>query len=92
MENLGTDQKLRIGTLVAKVLGAIATGIAKQGVGQLPDDMVKGIGSALGRTAEIGKAATKEGQKLLETTTGTGKGVVEGLKGLFGGNKQEPNK
>jgi len=91
MENLGTDQKLRIGTLVAKVLGAIATGIAKQGVGLLPDDMVSGVESALGKGAEIGKAATKEGKKILETTTGAGKDVVEGLKGLFGG-KQEPNK
>ena len=91
MTDLGADKKLRIGTLVAKVLGAIATGIAKQGVGLLPDDMVSGIGSALGKGAEMGKAATKEGKKLLETTTGAGKGVVEGLGGLLGG-KKDPNK
>jgi len=54
--------------------------------------MVSGIGSALGKTAEIGKAATKEGQKVLEKTTGAGKEVVEGLKGFLGGNKREPNK
>jgi hypothetical protein len=89
MENLGTDKKLSMGKLVAKVLGAMATGVAKQGVGLLPDDMVKGIGSALGKTAEMGKAAAEEGKKLLETTTGTG--VVEGIKGLFGGKKEEPN-
>ncbi|MFH1370701.1 MAG: hypothetical protein ABII09_05390 [Planctomycetota bacterium] len=89
MENLGTDKKLRIGTLVAKVLGAMATGVAKQGVGLLPDDMVKGIGSALGKTAEIGKAAAEEGKKVLESTTEAGKGVMEGVKGLLGGKKEE---
>ena len=85
MENLGTDKKLNMGALVAKILGAMATGVAKQGVGLLPDDMVKGIGSALGKTAELGKDAVK-------TTTEAGKGVVEGIKGLFGGKKTEPNK
>jgi hypothetical protein len=85
MENLGTDKKLSMGALVAKILGAMATGVAKQGVGLLPDDMVKGIGSALGKTAELGKDAVK-------TTTEAGKGVVEGIKGLFGGKKTEPNK
>jgi hypothetical protein len=92
MDNLGTDQKLRIGTLVAKIMGAMATGVAKQGVGLLPDDMVKGIGSTLGKTAEVGKAAVKEGQKALDKTTGAGKDVVQGLKGLLGGKKEEPNK
>jgi hypothetical protein len=89
MENLGTDNKLNIGTLTAKILAAIATGVAKQGAGLLPDDMVKGIGSALGKTAEMGKAATKEGQKVLETTKDAGKGVVEGVKGMFGGKKEQ---
>jgi hypothetical protein len=88
MENLGTDKKLSMGTLVAKVLGAIATGVAKQGVGLLPDDMVKGIGSALGKTAEMGKAAAEEGKKVLESTTDAGKGVLEGVKGLLGGKKE----
>jgi hypothetical protein len=89
MTDLGGDKKLRIGTLVAKVLGAMATGIARQGAGLLPDDMVNGIGSALGKTADIG---IKEGQKMLESTAGEGKGVVEGFKGLLGGKKSEPNK
>jgi hypothetical protein len=92
MENLGSDQKLRIGTLVAKIMGAMATGIAKQGVGLLPDDMVKGIGSTLGKTAEMGKAAAQQGEKALEQTTGAGKDVVQGLKGLLGGKKTDPNK
>jgi hypothetical protein len=92
MTDLGTDKKLNIGTLVAKILGAIATGIAKQGVGLLPDDMVNGIGSALGKSVEMGKAATKQGQKMLETSAGAGKDVIKGVTGLFGGKKNEPNK
>jgi hypothetical protein len=80
MENLGTDKKLSVSSLVAKVMSALATGVAKQGAGLLPDDMVKGIGSTLGKTAEFGKGAVK-------TTTEAGKNVVEGVKGILGGKK-----
>ncbi len=89
MENLGSESKLDIGKLTAKVLGAIAAGVAKQGAGLLPDDMVKGIGSAVGLTIDIGKAATKEGQKVLETGADAGKEVLGGLKDLLGGKKKE---
>jgi hypothetical protein len=92
MTDLGGDKKLNMGVLSAKILSAISMGIAKQGAVVLPRDMVNGIGSALGKTADIGKAATKEGQKLLETTAGAGKGVIDGFKGLLGGKKSEPNK
>jgi hypothetical protein len=89
MENLGTDNKLSTSALTAKILAAIAAGVAKQGAGLLPDEMVSDIGSALGRTAEIGKAATKEGKKILETTTGAGKDAVDGIKNLFKLRKDE---
>ena len=89
MENLGTDKKLSVASLVAKVVSALAMGVAKQGAGLLPDDIVKGIGSTLGKTAELGMGAVKEGQKALETTTDVGKGAVEGIKGLFGGKKDD---
>jgi hypothetical protein len=81
MENLGTDKKLSVASLVGKVMGALAVGIAKQGAGVLPDDMVKGIGSTLGGAAELGKDAVK-------STTEAGKNVVEGVKGLFGDKKK----
>jgi hypothetical protein len=81
MENLGTDKKLSVASLVSKVIGALASGIAKQGAGVLPDDMVKGLGSTLGKTAELGKDAVK-------STTEAGKNVVEGVKGLFGDKKK----
>ena len=89
MENLGTDSKLDMGTLFAKVLGALAVGVAKQGVGVLPKDMVSGIDSAVGELGSLGKGTVQEGQKALETTTGAGKGAVEGLKGLLGGKKDK---
>jgi hypothetical protein len=92
MNNLGTDKKLSIGILTTKVLKAIATGVAKQGAGVLPNDMVKGIGSSLDKATEMGKAATEEGQKMLEKTKDSGKEAVEGLKGLLGGKKEEPKK
>lgn len=79
MNNLGTDRKLSIGILTAKILKAIATGVAKQGAGVLPDDMVKGIGSSVDKAVEIGKTATEEGKKALDS----GKEAVEGIKGLF---------
>jgi hypothetical protein len=78
MENLGTDKKLSTGTLVAKVIGALAMGVARQGAGLLPDDMVKGIGSAVGGVVDLGKDV--------------GKGVVEGVKGLLGTKKEETKK
>ncbi|MDD5064497.1 MAG: AsmA family protein [Phycisphaerae bacterium] len=79
MDNLGTDKKLSIGILAAKVLKAIATGVAKQGAGVLPDEMVKGIGSSADKATEMGKAATEEGKKALDS----GKEALEGIKGLF---------
>jgi len=81
MTDLGTDKKLKTSELVAKVIGEIATGIAKQGAGLLPDDMVNGIGSSLDKAGEVGKTATQEGQK-----------AMEGIKGLFGGKKDETKK
>jgi hypothetical protein len=93
MENLGTDSKLSVAKLVAKVMGALATGVAKQGAGLLPKDMVNNInstiGSAFGQGAELGKTTLKEGQQALENTTGAGKNAVEGIKGLLGGQKDQ---
>jgi len=40
-------------------------------------------------TLDIGKAATKEGGKLIEAGKDVGKGVVEGLKGLLKPKKDE---
>jgi uncharacterized protein involved in outer membrane biogenesis len=89
MENLGTDSKLDAGILTAKVLTAIATGVAKQGAGVLPDDMIKGMGDALGAAIDLTTVTTQQGQKILESTGEAGKGVLEGLGGLLGGKKKQ---
>jgi hypothetical protein len=81
MENLGTDKKLSIATVVAKVMGALATGVAKQGAGLLPKDMVSGINSSVG-------SAFGQGAEALKGTAEAGKGAVEGIKGILGGKKK----
>jgi hypothetical protein len=82
MTNLGSDEKLDMAALSGKILAAIAQGIAEQGAGILPDDMVGAMKSTLAKTAELGKEAIK-------TTEDLGKGLTEGLKDLLKPKKQE---
>jgi uncharacterized protein involved in outer membrane biogenesis len=79
MTDLGTDNKLDTAKLSGKILLAIATGVAEQGAGLLPDDMTSAMKDTLSKTAELGKTAAEEGKKILEE----GKGVLEGFKGLL---------
>jgi hypothetical protein len=83
MTNLGSDNKLDTAKLTGKILVAITTGVAEQGAGILPDDLTNAMKTSLGKTAELGKAAAKEGQKLLEEGADTGKKVIEGVTGIF---------
>jgi hypothetical protein len=76
MKNLGSDSKLDVSTLSSKILLAIAGGIAEQGAGILPKDMLGGLGSALGKTLDAGK-------EVIKGTEDLGKGLGEGLKGLL---------
>ena len=78
MKNLGTDSKLDAAALTGKVLMAVAAGIVEQGTDLLPKDLVGGVGSALGKTAEAGKA-------VLKGATDVGKGIT----GLLGRKKQK---
>jgi hypothetical protein len=79
MTDLGGDNKLDIAKLVAKILTAIATGVAKQGAGLLPEDVIGSMEESLGIISEKGKAIIEE----LEEATESGKGVLESLKGIF---------
>jgi hypothetical protein len=65
LTGLGTDQKMDVASLTAKILLAISGGIVKQGAGILPDGMVSTLGSALGKTAKLGKDLGKGIQRLL---------------------------
>jgi len=75
MTDLGSDEKMDLAKLSGKILLAIATGVAKQGAGVLPDGMTDAMKDTLGKAAELGE----EGKKLIEE----GKSVLEGVKGLF---------
>jgi uncharacterized protein involved in outer membrane biogenesis len=83
MIDLGSDDKLDTAKLSAKILLAIATGVAEQGAGILPEGMTDSMKTALDETAKLGKAAAEEGKKLLEEGKDTGKGLIEGFKGLL---------
>ncbi|MBN2270230.1 MAG: AsmA family protein [Sedimentisphaerales bacterium] len=104
MTDLGSDNNLGTAKLIGIVLSAIFRGIAEQGKGILPDDLVDGLSGALGKTFEIGKevimggaetgkklleGAGDAGKKLLEGAGDAGKGIGEGLKGLLPGKKKE---
>ena len=79
MQNLGTEDKVSMATLVSKILVAVAQGVAKQGAGVLPDEVTNAVKSGLSGVMEQTEALMKEGQKMLEE----GSGVLEGVKGIF---------
>jgi hypothetical protein len=89
MNNLGSDDKLDVATLTGKILLAITTGVAKQGAGLLPESVTDALGTTLGITAEVGKSAVEGGTKLLEGGADAGKGIIEGVQGLFKSKKKE---
>jgi len=89
MSNLGTDDKLSTGRLANKIVLAIADGVARQGVGVLPNEIVNMMKTTLGTTIDLGKAATKEGGKLIETGKEVSDEIVEGFKGLIKPKKEK---
>jgi len=84
MQNLGTEDKVSMATLVSKILVAVATGVAKQGAGVLPDEVTNAVKSGLSGVMQQSEALMKEGQKILEE----GSGVLEGVKGIFEKKKE----
>jgi len=89
MTDLGSDDKLDVAKLTGKILLAIATGVAKQGVGLLPEGLTDAMSTTLGITAEVGKAAVEGGAKLIEGGADAGKGIIKGVQGLFKSKKQD---
>jgi len=96
MTNLGEDNKLTAAILTARILRAIALGIAEQGKGLLPDDIIGPMKSVLGKSGEM---IMETGKKVLDTGTDVAKdlieggkdiqkSVTEGLKGLLPGKKE----
>jgi hypothetical protein len=89
MTNLGSDNKLDVAELTGKILLAIATGVTKQGVGILPEGITDALGTTLGITANLGKAAVEGGAKVLEEGSNAGKGIIEGVQSLLKSKKKE---
>ncbi len=76
LTDLGRDGTMDTAALTGKILVAIAGGVVEQGSGLLPKDLVRGMGSALGKTAEVGK-------QLLKGAGDVGRGIGKGLQDLF---------
>ncbi len=79
MENIGSKEKINTPELVTKILLAIAGGIADQGKGLLPTDMINDL---TGQLAEQGQQLIQEGQKQVESLIEGGKEATEALKSL----------
>jgi len=89
MTDLGSDDKMDVAKLTGKILLAIATGVAKQGVGLLPEGLTNAMSTTLGITADVGKAAIEGGSKLIEGGADAGKGIIKGVQDLFKSKKQD---
>jgi len=97
MTDLGSDDKMTIAKLTAKILMAIAKGVAKQGTDLLPSEIIGPLQDISTETIEKGleilKEATDIGANGIENgAEGIKKGVEEvgeGLKGIFGGKKKK---
>ena len=104
LEDLGNDKPMNVADLSRQILLAITGGIAQQGAGILPADLVNGLESQLQAFGQIGQQALQAGQKAIEgavqsatqsleqTTEGlqkSGESLKKGLEGLLPGQKPE---
>jgi hypothetical protein len=94
MTDLGGENDIDTVALTRKILLAIAGGIAEQGAGLLPEDMLGSLASQLDKLGALPAAFLDKGGKLLETGKDVGggvikgagdatKGITDGIKGLF---------
>lgn len=92
MTNLGSDDKMSIAQLSAKILTAIAMGVAEQGIGIIPDEILGPIKGVLGSGSKIlidsGKEAIEGAGKIIDIGKDAGKDISEGLQGLFKKKKE----
>lgn len=90
MTDLGSDDKMTVAKLAAKILMAIAKGVAKQGTDLLPSEIIGPLQDISSETIEKGleilKGATDIGTNGIEKSV---EGIGEGLKGIFGGKKKK---
>ncbi len=100
MTDLGGDNKLNTAALSGKVLLAIAKGIAEQGAGVLPKEMVGSLALELKRVGDITgillegsgellKTGKDAGKEALETGKDVGEAATSALKGLLKPKEKE---
>ena len=89
MKALGSDSKLDVAMLSSKILQAIAGGVAEQGVGILPDEVISPIKSGLKEVTQLGGVVIDEGKKVLEEGKDIGETLTEGIKNIFKLNKEK---
>lgn len=77
MTNLGRNERLDTAALVSKIILAVAGGIAEQGKGILPKEMVDGLGTVLDTAIDLILGTGREGIEDIR------KGITEGLKGIL---------
>jgi len=83
MKDLGSDSKLDVAMLSSKILIAIASGVAEQGVGILPNEITGPIKGGLRKATEIGGTVIEESKEILKESKNLGEKITEGLKEIF---------
>ncbi|MHC4691407.1 MAG: DUF748 domain-containing protein [Planctomycetota bacterium] len=87
MTDLGGENDIDTGALVRKVLLAVAGGVAEQGAGILPDDMLGSLKSQLGKLGALSSSVLKTGKdvggSVIKGAGDATKGITDGIKGLF---------
>lgn len=83
MTDLGGDNKLDAAGLSGKIMVAIAGGVAEQGAGLLPDEIIGPLAGELKRVGQLSGALLEEGGEILKGGADLGKDIAEGLTGLL---------
>lgn len=84
-ENVGQDHKVTLSEVMGILLKSVLRSIAEAG-GDLPGDVVQGLGKGVGAVGKtVGKAATGAAKGV----GGAAKGVGDAVGGLFGGKKKK---
>ena len=87
------ESNVDLQTLIAEIISAITDGIMQSGDKLLPDDMLKGLEDFAGDTGKLMKEGLgqtiEQTQKLGDGLKDAGKDIGDGLKGIFGGKKED---
>lgn len=83
LENVGSNEKIDMPRLIAKIITEISKGIADKGKDLLPTDMINSLGDELQKQGEmLLKSGQEAGQQILEGTKDIGKDATDAVKGI----------